>query len=57
MADIHRYKMIVLPDYELIIVKCKKEINKDGFSKLIPNIVQKEKDLSSHLKTGRTDKS
>jgi DNA invertase Pin-like site-specific DNA recombinase len=43
LADIHHYKMIVLPNYELIIVKCKEEIAKDEFRKLIPAIIQKEK--------------
>lgn len=43
LADIHHYKMIVLPNYELMIVKCKKEIAKDEFRKLIPSIIQKEK--------------
>jgi len=35
--------MIVLPNYELIVVKCKKEITKVDFRKLIPTIIQKEK--------------
>lgn len=35
--------MIVLPNYELIVVKCKKETAKDNFKKLIPTIIQKEK--------------
>ena len=39
--------MIVLPNYELIIVKCKKEIAKDKFRKLIPSIIQKEKIVES----------
>ena len=43
LADIHHYKMIVLPNYELIVVKCKKETSKDDFRKLIPSIIQKEK--------------
>ncbi len=43
LADIHHYKMIVLPNYELIVVKCKKETSKDDFRKLIPPIIQKEK--------------
>ncbi len=41
--DVHHYKMIVLPNYELIIAKCKKETSKDEFRKLFPSIVQKEK--------------
>ena len=28
LADLHHYKMIVLPNYELIIVKCKKKLQK-----------------------------
>lgn len=28
LADIHHYKMIVLPNYELIVVKCKKKPKK-----------------------------
>ena len=43
LADLHHYKMIVLPNYELIIVKCKNEITKDEFRKLISSIIQKEK--------------
>ena len=43
LADIHHYKMIVLPNYELIVVKCKKETPRDDFRKLIPTIIQKEK--------------
>ena len=41
--DVHHYKMIVLPNYELIIAKCKKETSKDEFRKLFPSIVKKEK--------------
>lgn len=43
LADIHHYKMIVFPNYELIIVKCKKETSKDEFRRIIPSINQKEK--------------
>ncbi|MDY0399526.1 MAG: hypothetical protein RBR36_02315 [Bacilli bacterium] len=43
LADIHHYKLIVLPNYELIVVKCKKEISKDDFRKLVPLIAKKEK--------------
>ncbi|MDD3999372.1 MAG: hypothetical protein PHX62_00565 [Bacilli bacterium] len=35
LADIHHYKMIVLPNYELIVVKCKKETEKDDFRVLL----------------------
>lgn len=28
LADIHHYKMIVLPNYELIVIKCKKKMPK-----------------------------
>lgn len=41
LADIHNYKMIVLPNHELIVIKCKKETSKDEFRKLIPFIIQK----------------
>ena len=51
LADLHHYKMIVLPNYELIIVKCKKEIAKDEFRKLIPSIIQKEKRFVESLET------
>jgi len=51
LADIHHYKMIVLPNYELIIVKRKKEIAKDEFRKLIPAIIQKEKRFVESLET------
>ena len=51
LADIHRYNMIVLPNYELIVVKCKKETTKDDFRKLIPTIIQKEKRFVESLKT------
>jgi hypothetical protein len=43
LADIHHYKMIVLPNYELIVVKCKKEASRDDFRKNVPTIIQKEK--------------
>ena len=43
--------MIVLPDYELVIVKCKSETSKDDFRKLIPSIVQKEKRFVESLET------
>ena len=51
LADIHHYKMIVLPYYELIVVKCKKEIAIDDFRKLIPAIIQKEKRFVESLET------
>ena len=51
LADIHHYKMIILPNYELIVVKCKRETAKDDFRKLIPSIVQKEKRLIESLET------
>ena len=51
LADIHHYKMIVLPNYELIVVKCKKETAKDDFIKLIPIIIQKEKRYAESLET------
>jgi CRISPR/Cas system-associated protein Cas5 (RAMP superfamily) len=51
LADIHHYKMIVLPNYELIVVKCKKETTKDDFRKLIPTIIQKEKRSVESLET------
>lgn len=51
LAEIHHYKMIILPNYELIIVKCKKEITKDEFRKLIPTIIQKEKRFVESLET------
>ena len=43
--------MIVLPNYELIVVKCKKEIAKDDFKRLIPSIIQKEKRFVESLET------
>jgi len=51
LADIHHYKMIVLPNYKLIVVKCKKETLKDEFRKLIPTIIQKEKRFAESLET------
>lgn len=51
LADIHHYKMIVLPNYELIVVKCKKDNSKDEFRKLIHSIVQKEKRFVESLET------
>jgi len=51
LADIHHYKIIILPNYELIVVKCKKEIAKDDFRKLIPTIIQKEKRFVEYLET------
>lgn len=51
LADIHHYKMIILPNYELIVVKCKNEMSKDDFRKLIPTIVQKEKRFAESLET------
>lgn len=54
LADIHHYKMIVLPNYKLIIVKCKKEITKDEFRKLIPSIIQKEKRFVESLETRKS---
>ena len=51
LADIHHYKMIVLPDYELIIIKCKKETAKDDFKKLIHTIIKKEKRFIESLET------
>ena len=50
LADIRHYKMIVLPNYELIIVKFKK-IAKDEFRKLISSIIQKEKRFIESLET------
>lgn len=47
--------MIVLPDYELIIVKCKKETAKDDLRKLIPAIIQKEKRFVEYLETRRNE--
>ena len=41
--------MIVLPNYELIIVR--RETAKDEFRKLIPSIVQKEKRFVESLET------
>ncbi len=41
--------MIVLPNYELIIIKCKKETAKDDFRKLISSITQKEKRFAESL--------
>ena len=43
--------MIVLPGYELIVVKCKKETEKDDFRRLIPSIIQKEKRFVESLET------
>lgn len=43
--------MIILPNYELIVVKCKKETAKDDFRKLIPSIIQKEKRFVESLET------
>ena len=43
--------MIVLPNYELIIVKCKKGIAKDDFRKLVPLITKKEKRFVESLET------
>lgn len=57
LADIHHYKMIALPNQELIIIKCKKEIPRDDFRKLISTIIQKEKRFVESLKQERTDKS
>ena len=54
LADIHHYKMIVLPNYELIVVKCKKETTKDDFRKLIPTIIQKEKRFVDSLETRKS---
>ena len=51
LADIHHYKMIVLPNYELTVVKCKKEIAKDDFRKLVPLITKKEKRFVESLET------
>ena len=51
LADIYHYKMIVLPNYELVVVKCKNEMSKDDFRKLIPTIVQKEKRFTESLET------
>lgn len=42
--------MIVLPNYELIVVKCKKETEKDD-RRLIPSIIQKEKRFVESLET------
>jgi len=41
--------MIVLPNYELIVVKCKQEISKDDFRKMIPTIIRKEKTFVESL--------
>lgn len=46
--------MIVLTNYELIVVKCKKEIAKDDFRKLIPTIIQKEKRFVESLETRKS---
>jgi len=43
--------MIVLPKYELIVVRCKKETKRDDFRKLIPTIIQKEKRFVESLET------
>ena len=43
--------MIVLPNYELMVVKCKKETPRDVFSKLIPTIIQKEKRFVESIET------
>lgn len=51
LADIHHYKMIVLPNYELIVVRCKKEASKDDFRKMIPTITQKEKRFAESIET------
>lgn len=51
LADIHHYKMIVLPNYVLIIVKCRKEITRDDFRRLIPSVIQKEKRFVESLET------
>ena len=53
LADIHHYKMIVLPNYELMVVKCKKETAKDDFRKLIPSIIQKKKHFVESLEIGK----
>ena len=47
--------MIVLPNYELIVVKCKKETTKDDFRKLIPTIIQKEKRFVDSLETRKSE--
>ena len=51
LADIRHYKMIVLSNYELIVVKCKKEIEKDDFRRLVQSNIQKEKRLVESLET------
>ena len=51
LADIHHYKMIVLPNYVLIIVKCRKGITRDDFRRLIPSVIQKEKRFVESLET------
>lgn len=40
-----------MPDYELIVVKCKKETTKDDFRKSILAIIQKEKRFAESLET------
>jgi len=57
LAGIHHYKMIVLPNYELIVVKCKKETSKDEFRKLIPTIIQKEKRFVESLENRKNGQS
>ena len=49
LANIHHYKMIVLPNYELIVGKCKKEIGKDDFKKDLPNLLKPRKWANHNL--------
>lgn len=46
--------MIALPNYELIVVKCKKETKKDDFRRLILSIIQEEKRLVESLETRKS---
>ena len=43
LAELHHFKIIVLPNYKLILVKCNGEITTEEFRKRIKSIVLKIK--------------